>query len=278
MSNSLPKHIQDNIRHNKDYYSLYNMNNIERCKTDPEYLGDAMLANENLIWHSIHKYIGKPEIIATNNGIEKDDILQLGRVGFIKAMKAFDTTRGIKFSSFAVTAIVREVRCYLRDSANIIRLTRTAHSLLNEIRKIENDLGYLPTVEELAVLLDEKEEKISKVLRVGKPVKYLEEHVQVNRVCNNPQQDISYMDMIDDTAEDIEGIVVDKVYIDSILSTIKEKLTDVEIKVLYSQLNGHSQTQTAKDHSISQMRVSRIIKKIANMVKNYTEENPSEIE
>jgi RNA polymerase sporulation-specific sigma factor len=128
----IPDFIKKNTDVDKDYYSLYKMSNIDKCKTDSDYLGEAVVANENLIWHSIHKYVGKPEALARNNGIEKDDIFQLGRMGFIKAMKAFDTTRGIKFSSFAVTAIVREVRCFIRDSASIIRLSRTAHSLLND--------------------------------------------------------------------------------------------------------------------------------------------------
>lgn len=264
--NVLPQHIQENLANDKDYYSLYVMQNIEKCKLDPNYLGDVMTANENLIWHSIHKYVGKPEIIADNNGIEKDDIIQLGRVGFIKAIKAFDTTRGIKFSSFAVTAIVREIRCYLRDSANIIRLTRTAHSLMHEIKRTENDYGYLPSVEELADILNESESKISKVLQIGKPVKYLDE--QLGNDSN--AQLLSYIDLVDDKDDVTEVAVVDKLYVDSILEVIKNKLSPVEFRVLESQLNGYSQTQTAKEQNISQMRVSRIIKKIGNLIKGCT--------
>lgn len=261
----ITKRIQENLKKDSNYYSLYDMKNIERCKVDPDYLGEVMIANENMIWYAIHKYIGKPEVIASNYGIEKDDILQLGRMGFIKAIKAFDTNRGIKFSSFAVTAIVREIRCYLRDSANIIRLTRTAHALLNDIKKVEKDLGYTPSVEELSMLLDEDEDKISKVLQVGKPVKYLDEQVKDN---NNPNWDLE-----DKSLDNIEDIVVNKVYIDSIIDTIKNKLSEVELNVLKSQLNGFSQTQTAKEQNISQMRVSRIIKKIANLIKGYTDKN-----
>jgi len=261
----ITKRIQENLKKDSNYYSLYDMKNIERCKVDPDYLGEVMIANENMIWYAIHKYIGKPEAIASNYGIEKDDILQLGRMGFIKAIKAFDTNRGIKFSSFAVTAIVREIRCYLRDSANIIRLTRTAHALLNDIKKVEKDLGYTPSVEELSMLLDEDEDKISKVLQVGKPVKYLDEQVKDN---NNHNWDLE-----DKSLDNIEDIVVNKVYIDSIIDSIRNKLSEVELNVLKSQLNGFSQTQTAKEQNISQMRVSRIIKKIANLIKGYTDKN-----
>lgn len=266
MSQRLPEYIQKNLDYDKNYYSLYNMDNIKRCKVDSGYLGDVMEVNVNLIWHSVHKYVGKPEIIACNNGIEKDDILQLGRMGFIKAMHAFDVTRGIKFSSFAVTAIVREIRCYIRDSASIVRLTRTAHSLMTEIKRTETDLGYMPTVEELAYLLDEKEEKITKVLRVGKPVKYLDEYMHFD----NDTQSVSFLDLMDDS-ENVESFITDKVYIDNVIESIRNKLADVEVEVLKSQIDGYSQTQTAKDLDISQMRVSRIIKKVAHLLKDDTD-------
>ena len=126
------------------------MENIERCKVDESYLGDVLLVNEDLIWHSVHKYIGKPEVIIANNCIDKDDILQLGRLGFIKSIYAFETSRGIKFSSFSVTAIVREIRCFLRDSGSIIRPTRTANELIHKINRIDKELGYTPPIEELA--------------------------------------------------------------------------------------------------------------------------------
>jgi RNA polymerase sigma factor (sigma-70 family) len=266
-----PKHIKENLSKDKTYYSMYRMDNIERCKEDPAYLGDVLLVNENLIWHSVHKYIGKPETIADNNGLEKEDILQLGRMGYIKAIKAFDTTRGIKFSSFAVTAIVREIRCFLRDTANIIRLTRTAHSLLMDIRKVENDFGYMPSVEDLAMLLDEKEEKITKVLQIGQPVKSLEGKVTYPLVEKQRYvPDTCLMDLLH-ADENVEIDVVDKVYVDSIIDSIRAKLTDTEVNVLNSQMEGNSQTQTAREYNISQMRVSRIIKKIAKLIDKYTD-------
>lgn len=241
-----------------DKYSLYNMENIKRCKVDPEYLGEVMLANENLIWYAIHKYVGKPEALIENNGLDKDDILQQGRLGFLKAIYAFDTERGIKFSSFAVTAIVREVRTYLRDYTNVIRLTRNAHALIREIKRIENDFGYLPTVEELALLLDEKEEKIKKALQVGKPVKYLEEQISDSITCMDALED--------DYTENFEEKLIDKIHVDNIINAIRANLTPTEVDILLSQMKGLSQTQTAKEHKMSQMRVSRILKKVAHLI------------
>jgi len=263
-----PKHIIDNINENKQYYSLELMSNIERAKDDKEYLGDLMLVNENLIWHSIHKYIGKPETIAKNNSIEKDDILQLGRIGFIKAVKAFDTTRGVRFSSFGVTAIVREIRSYLRDSTNILRPTRTANALINKINKIEYDLGYLPSIEELVKMLGEKEWKITKALQVGQPVKYLEEPIKGDSLleCNIPLiETISESDVFD--SQGLEEQILDQLYVNDLISSIKHKLSNKELQVLKTRVEeGLNQSQTAVKEQISQMRVSRIMRKVAKLL------------
>ena len=251
----IPNHIEVRRKENPAYYSLYRMDNIERCKVDPEYLGEVMLVNEPLIWHSIHKYVGNPNKLIKGAGIDKEDILQLGREGFIKAVKAFDTTRGVKFSSFAVIAIVREVRCYLRDNVNIIRLTRTAHAIQYEVKKIEHELGYLPSVEELTLLLGEDERKIEKVLKVAVPLVYLDEHENAyvdQCTCNH--------------YETVDADVTDRLYVESVLEKLRAKLSDTEYAILECRLNELSQTQTAKELGVSPMRVSRTIKKISRLL------------
>lgn len=257
-------HISTNLKADKSYYAMDQVGNIERCKIDEHFLGDSILVNENLIWHSVHKYIGKPEVIVKNHCVEKDDILQIGRLGFIKAVKAFDTGRGVKFSSFAVTAIVREIRCFLRDSANIIRPTRTATELINRINRLENDMGYLPTATEIALLLDEEEEKINKALQVGKGVKYLDEPIGV---VDQQAQAVTLMDTIY-SGENVEDGVVDKIYVDAVLESVKRKLSEKERTVLKHRVEGFNQTQTADMEDISQMRVSRIMRKVAKMLDN----------
>lgn len=261
----LPDHITTNLATFNDYYSMDLTGNIEKCKADESFLGDCVLVNENLIWHSVHKYIGKPEIIVRNHCVEKDDILQLGRMGFIKAVNAFDTERGVKFSSFAVTAIVREIRCFLRDSASIIRPTRTANELINRINRVEYEMGYLPSIPDIAMMLDEDEEKITKALRVGKGVKYLDEPVGSDI---QQSQVVTLLDIID-SGEGIEDGVVDKVYVDAVIESVKRKLNEKELSVLKRRLEGFNQTQTADIEDISQMRVTRIMRKVARMLDSH---------
>lgn len=67
MAQKYPEHIQKNVDRDKNYYSLYNMENIERCKADPDYLGEAMLANAGISQNKfevINNYIK----VSTRNG------------------------------------------------------------------------------------------------------------------------------------------------------------------------------------------------------------------
>jgi RNA polymerase sigma factor (sigma-70 family) len=264
----LPEYLQENMCKDKDYYSLYSLPNLVRCKTDTKYLGEVIIVNEKLIWHSIHKYVGKPEVIARNNGLDKDDIYQLAVMGLIKAVKAFDVDRGIKFSSFAVTAMYREVRCYIRDSSSIIRLSRTAYNLLNDIKKAEDELGYSPNTSELALLLNEGEDKIIKALQIGKSVKYLSESIPVDGLCPKGKAP-ALEDVLVDRSINIEADAVDKFYMQDIVRALKPQLSNIEFKVLLGQLGGLTQAQIADQCEISSMKVSRSMRKIMGLARNY---------
>jgi RNA polymerase sigma factor (sigma-70 family) len=264
-----PEYIQNHLNIDRKYYSLDSMENIEKAKQDSVYLGDVMLVNEKLIWHSVHRYVGKPSQIVQSYSIDKHDIIQLGRIGFIKAIKAFDTTRGIRFSSFAVTAIVREVRCFLRDSARMIRPTRAAHDLMNKIRMIENELDYLPSAAELSDLLDTSSENVTKALTIGKQITYLDEPCRNNKQSKGTESDAAMIDLIEDSSLNVEQEVVDRVFIESMIESLKDLLNDLEREVFRLRVSGLNQTQIAEQKGISQMKVSRVMKKVSNTLREH---------
>lgn len=241
------------------------MDNIEKAKLDSEYLGDLMIVNENLIWHSVHKYIGKPDYLAKKYQLEVSDILQLGRIGFIKSINKFDTTRGIKFSSFSVTAITREIKCFLRDNANIVRPSRTASALINRINIIEYQLGYSPDVESLSVMLGEPVEKVKKAKTFGQPIKYLDEP-NFNSSVNVHKN--TYMDLID-TDFLIDDYVASKLDTELLINYLKGRVNSTDLRILELRVQGLTQTQVAQAENISQMRVSRSIKKLLILIEDY---------
>ena len=59
-----------------------------------------------------------------NRGEHIDDLFQVGCIGLIKAIDNFDVTQNVRFSTYAVPMIIREIRRYLRDN-NSIRVSRS---------------------------------------------------------------------------------------------------------------------------------------------------------
>ena len=106
-------------------------------------------------------------------GIEYDDLYSAGCIGLLKAVKAFDSSRGVKFSTYAVPVILGEIKRLFRDGGSVcvsrslkelsLRLQRLCESFRQrEMRE--------PTVAELAELSGESEAAVSEALCVSQPV------------------------------------------------------------------------------------------------------------
>jgi len=92
-----------------------------------------------------------------NRGENIDDVFQVGCIGLIKAIDNFDTSHGVKFSTYAVPMIIGEIRRYLRDN-NTIRVSRSlrdiAYKALQAKEKLINLNSKEPTIEEIAKELE----------------------------------------------------------------------------------------------------------------------------
>ena len=88
-----------------------------------------------------------------NKGVEYDDLFQLGCVGFVKAINNFNTSFGVKFSTYAVPMIAGEVKRFLRDDGSI-KVSRALKSLALQIKKFVDEFLHKsknpPTIEQIA--------------------------------------------------------------------------------------------------------------------------------
>lgn len=88
-----------------------------------------------------------------NRGESMDDIFQVGCIGLIKALDNFDTSHGVKFSTYAVPMIIGEIRRYLRDN-NSIRVSRSMRDLAYRALRARDELLKTmhrePCIEEIA--------------------------------------------------------------------------------------------------------------------------------
>lgn len=88
-----------------------------------------------------------------DRGVEFDDLMQIGTIGMLKAIRSFDLDRGTVFSTYAVPLIVGEIRRYLRDDG-IIKVSRSYKTLGKQLMMVKNTImteeGREPHIEELA--------------------------------------------------------------------------------------------------------------------------------
>jgi len=103
-------------------------------------------------------------------GLSLPDLINEGNVGLIRSVDKFDDTRGFKFISFAVWWIRQSIIHALAEHARMIRLPLNKVTLRARIRKtsasMEQELGRMPSDEELATALDMKVEEISFTMRM----------------------------------------------------------------------------------------------------------------
>ena len=136
-----------------------------------------ILINQNigLIWGIVKKFIGK--------GYETEDLYQIACMGFIKAIKRFDTSYKVKLSTYAVPYILGEIKKFIRDDG-IIKISRSVKGLgfkvlmesineENNERKIFSEFDEQSkiidkiTIEELVENLNVRDKKIIKLRFYG---------------------------------------------------------------------------------------------------------------
>lgn len=91
-----------------------------------------------------------------------DDLIQLAAMGLMTAIERFDPERGNAFSSFACPYIKGEIRHYLRDKSNTVKIPRSFQSLYQQGRKLQNESvekGIVLNDKQTAIALDVTEEK-----------------------------------------------------------------------------------------------------------------------
>ncbi|MDR2026392.1 MAG: RNA polymerase sigma factor RpoD/SigA [Prevotellaceae bacterium] len=106
-----------------------------------------------------------------NQGLSLPDLINEGNLGLIKAAEKFDETRGFKFISYAVWWIRQSILQALAEQSRIVRLPLNQVGSLNKINKalakFEQENERTPSSEELSVILDIPQEKVSDTIRVS---------------------------------------------------------------------------------------------------------------
>lgn len=130
-------------------------------------------------------------------GIEYEDLYSAGCLGLLKAVKAFDSSRGVKFSTYAVPVILGEIKRLFRDGGTM-RVSRSLKEMSMKLQKICADFvqkeGREPTISELSLLSGEEESDVSEALCASQPLLSLtsqdDDEGQLDVPVNAPDEQI----------------------------------------------------------------------------------------
>ncbi|MHB8868443.1 MAG: sigma-70 family RNA polymerase sigma factor [Thermoleophilia bacterium] len=128
---------------------------------DSESLDILLRSNEPLLHHVLKRFSHSAE--------PYEDLVQVARLGLLKAAQRFDAQRGTSFTTYAVAIVDGEVRHHLRDSL-LLRQPRWSLGLYQRIQETQADFfqkhDRAPTTSELAALVNVREEGILEIIRV----------------------------------------------------------------------------------------------------------------
>jgi RNA polymerase sigma-B factor len=187
-----------------------------------------------------------------------EDLAQVASMGLIKAVDRFDVDRRIEFSTYATPNILGEIKRHFRDKGWTVRVPRGLQELrqsAKETIRIETvKTGRSPTIQELSEKLDADVESVAEALTLGRAYNTTSLDAPVSQSEENGD---TIMDLQADENQPIEGIE-DKMLLQRAMGTLK----DQQRQILELRFNeGKTQTEIAERIGVSQMHVSRLLRR-----------------
>ena len=231
-----------------DNRSLLQLAKSEDEKVSTEAMERLVESNMGLVRSIALRFRGR--------GTEYEDLVQIGTMGMLKAIRSFEDERGTAFSTYAVPLIVGEIRRHLRDDG-IIKISRYHRRLGIELRQAEarimNEEGREAHVEELAEACGVSPEEAAVALEATTPVLSLsssasgEEGSELGH-CISDMGDLEEMERLRD-----------RIALGQAIERLQPMWRRIILLRYYRNL---TQRETAARLGLSQVKISREEKKI----------------
>ena len=207
-----------------------------------------------------------------NSGEPLEDLVQLGYIGLINAINLYNCQRNVKFETYASWFISGEIRHYIRDKHQAIRIpywiTELNRKIDEFIVKYKKETKQIPSLKKIAEKFNLTEEGVKEVLKARDVVHVVsidqdrrnydcDEYPVLEKIKNDHYQSFKLP---------IEDLIA--------LEVAVNKLKNLQRKVInYIFVKGLTQIKAAKKLAISQRQVSRIKNKALKSLKEELENN-----
>ena len=233
-----------------------NLEDIMRAqKGDKQALEKILRTNDGLTWSIVKRFNGR--------GYEMEDLYQIGCMGFIKAIKRFDTSYDVKISTYAVPYILGEIKRFIRDDGPI-RVSRSIKELAIKIKEVQREYlkkeGKEIGIMELAEILEVSKEEIAVALDSDRQIESIQEDAYNSE---KGEQKMSKLERIS-TGRDEASMIIDKICIKQLIERLDNREKEIILLRYYKE---KTQAEVAKILGITQVQVSRIEKKILTSMK-----------
>ncbi len=204
-----------------------------------------------------------------NRGVTTDDLRQIALLALVKAVDRFDPNHGAAFTSFAGRTIEGEIKRYFRDSTWAVRVPRSAKELHLLVRRANDELssklGRSPSVAEVAAHLEVERDEVVQAL--GASAAFSTAPLTVSSAGESEaSQDRSGRLAEDDL--DLEK-AAQRIMVERLIETLPERERDIVRMRFFDEL---TQTEIADRVGVSQMHVSRLIRRSLASMRQLADE------